>query len=117
MMRIELPIATISEANRRGHEHWAARAKRAKSQREAARLYAYAEFGSKPPQPPMTITMTRRSPRKLDEGNLAMSMKSIQDGLCDAIGIDDRTGTGIEWRYRQEKGKPQAVIVEIERGD
>lgn len=114
-MRIELPIATTSEANRRGHEHWAKTAKRASTQREAARLFMCSEVGARPPRPPMVITLTRRSPRSLDEGNLAMSMKSVQDGICDALGIDDRQNTGIDWRYRQERGKPQAVIVEIEQ--
>ena len=57
-MQIELPIRTWSEPNVRAH--WAARARRAKTQRKVARAYARAALGAAgPPRGPMGVTLTR----------------------------------------------------------
>lgn len=107
---IKLPIATVSEANLK--EHWAKTAKRRKSQRHET---GWELKRTRPPSLPLTVVLTRISPRKLDEGdNLNMSMKAIRDGIADWLGIDDGSDL-VKWEYAQHKGQPkeQAVLIEV----
>ena len=127
-MRIVLPIRTRSEANRR--EHWAAKAKRAKEQRGVAAMLvrrAYNASGARKPDAsgaltlrgkavlsePVTITLTRIAPRKLDSGNLEASFKAVQDGVADALGIDDGDER-LTWVYGQLKGDPKEYEVWVD---
>lgn len=111
MIRYEIPIRTISEANNR--EHWAAKAKRTKSQRLMSRLITISALSRhKELWHPMTITLVRHGKRKMDSDNLARSFKAVRDGIAEAIGIDDGDDR-INWQYRQEKAKGYTVIVEI----
>lgn len=104
-MRIELPIATVSEANRR--DHWATKARRTKAHRNAA-------WALCPVYPvPCVVTLTRVAPRALDDDNNVSSMKAVRDGIAKRLGVDDRSPL-VEWRYAQAKGKPAAVIVEFQ---
>ena len=113
---VTLPIHTESEANLR--EHWAPKSRRAKDQRGTARIILrqpqYAELFRHHGN--FEITLTRIGVRTLDSDNLANSFKHVQDGVSDALGIDDGSAR-ITWRYTQEKGKPKeyAVRVKIER--
>lgn len=106
------PLHTVSEANYSGKLR--EKMKRKKMQRR----YAYMSLRERKRvwTAPMTVTLTRVAPRRLDEGdNLNMSFKSIRDGIADAVGVDDRDSSYI-WVYKQKKGKPReyAVIVEIQ---
>ena len=122
LLRVELPLTTVSEAN--AHEHWRAKAKRAKSQRDAVAnrlrpfprsigedfllcasgaLYAGG----------LVVLLTRVAPRSLDSDNLSRSLKACRDGVADALGIDDRDPR-VTWLVDQRKG-PAAVVVEIFR--
>lgn len=104
-MKIELPIATVSEANRR--DHWATKARRVKAHRNAA-------WALCPVYPlPCIVTLTRIAPRGLDDDNLRGACKALRDGIADKLGIDDRDPR-VEWRYAQAKGKPASVVVEFE---
>ena len=104
-MRIELPIATVSEANRR--DHWATKARRAKLHRNTA-------WALCPAYPlPCIVTITRVAPRFLDDDNLRSAGKSARDGIADRLGVKDNDPR-VEWRYAQAKGKPAAVIVEFQ---
>ncbi|NIA07165.1 MAG: hypothetical protein GWP14_05955 [Actinobacteria bacterium] len=116
MIEVLLPLRTWSEANLR--QHWAKRARRARKQRQAAWLLVRAacnradiSFSSGP----ITVTLTRLAPRRLDCDNLASSLKAVRDGVADALGTDDGSSR-IKWRYDQRKGQPgeYAVLVEIE---
>lgn len=110
-LTINLPLATVSEANKR--EHWGKTYNRRKKQRSDT--YYACRSESKPPQPPLTVKLTRISPRRLDEGdNLPMSMKAVRDGIADWLGIDDGSDK-IKWLYGQKKGVPKerAVLIEI----
>jgi len=111
-MVINLPIKTVSESNQRGH--WAKKARRVRQQRDAAYLLVREAIGVLPDGLPeyRTIILTRISPRKLDTGNLAVAMKAVQDGVADALGIDDGDER-FDWRYAQERGKVYSVRVEI----
>lgn len=107
----EIPVKAVSLTNE--HTHWRSKHNTAKPQRKAGYLYALqARIRTLPF--PLVITMTRIAPRPLDSDNLPPSMKSIRDGISDALKIDDRDPR-VEWEYRQEKRKPKeyAVLVEV----
>lgn len=106
----EIPVKAVSLTNE--HTHWRKKANTAKAQRKAGYLYAMqARIRTLPF--PLVITMTRIAPRPLDSDNLPPSMKSIRDGISDALKIDDRDPR-VEWEYKQSRRKPKeyAVIVE-----
>lgn len=119
MIALTIPLRTVSEANRASSEHWRVRHKRAKSQRETARAFTLIQVGHlgtiyrKWPAVTLTVTLTRISPRVLDDDNLASSQKHVRDGVADALGIDDRDPR-VTWDYAQEKGKPGFYGVRIE---
>lgn len=100
---IYLPIRLESTANKR--EHWAQKAKRAKAHRFAAIAV--------PPHPlPCIVTIIRIAPRPLDDDNLAISAKSLRDGIADRLGVDDRDPR-VMWRYGQRSGKPKEYAAEV----
>ena len=105
-MKIELPIATVSESNRR--DCWQVKSRRAKAQRNTALALC-------PAYPlPCIVTLTRVAPRSLDaHDNLRSALKFAVDGIADKLGIKDNDPR-VEWRYAQAKGKPAAVIVEFQ---
>ena len=103
-MIVHLPIATVSESNRR--DHWQVKRKRAKAQRTMAATLV-PRFGL-----PCVVTLTRISPRALDDDNLRGALKHVRDGVADRLGIDDRDPR-VEWRYAQRKGAVKAVEVEL----
>jgi len=108
---IILPLRTVSLANQR--EHWGKKARRAKSERQAAYLLTKGKL----PTPPCVVKLVRVAPRELDDDNLRGSMKSIRDGIADRLGIDDRDPL-VTWEYGQAQGKPKeyAVLVEVKAG-
>lgn len=103
-----VPVRLISEAN--AHEHWRARQKRAKAQREAARKAMGADVRG--PAPPYTITITRIGPRKLDSDNLAGSAKHVRDGVADWLGIDDGDER-LTWLYAQRSEGAGVYACEV----
>lgn len=113
-LTVTLPIRTESEANLR--EHWAKKSRRAKDQRGTARMilgqWKYAPL--KRHTGTFEITLVRIGQKPLDPDNLANSFKHVQDGIADALGIDDGD-VRIKWFYAQVKGSPReyAVMVEI----
>ena len=102
-----IPIETVSLTNVR--EHWAKKARRAKAQRSAAFVMTapIVRMGL-----PLTVMLTRISPRALDDDNLRGALKSIRDGIADRLGLDDRDER-VTWRYAQAKGKERAVEVRV----
>lgn len=109
-----LHIRTVSEAN--VHTHWRDRQHRAKTQRSAMFYRCKATWGTAPPLP-LTITLTRVSPRALDDDNLAASQKAIRDGVSDflagAYGTSNDRQPGLVWHYAQRKGRPNEYGVEV----
>lgn len=97
-----LGIRIESEANRR--EHWRVKANRTKAQRKVA-YWALWDAGFIDGKPPITITLTRIAPRKLDSDNLAGGFKAARDGIADWLGIDDGHPS-LTWLYAQRKGAP-----------
>lgn len=109
MAALLIPIKTVSTLNQR--EHWAKRARRARSERMLASMVTPRRLDL-----PLTVSLTRIAPRALDgHDNLSSSFKAIVDGICDRLEIDDRDPR-ITFRYSQERGKPKEYAVRIEIG-
>ncbi len=106
-LTMKWPIRTYSETNQR--EHWAAKSRRVKKMRaDAAMLFPKCTL-------PLTITLTRRALRQLDDDNLPPAFKAIRDGIADKLGIADNDPR-VTWRYMQERSaqvRDYAVIVHI----
>lgn len=121
-----MPIKTVSEAN--SSEHWAKKASRHKQQQYFTNLFfqrAVKEFSL-----PCEITLTRLSPRTLDNDNLLSSLKYIRDEiaacllpelkvtyvskgkLIESKGFCDNDPR-ISWKYDQQKSKLYGVNVKI----
>ncbi len=114
-----VPIATKSASNLR--EHWRARQRRVKAQRHATTWAAYgrkdkAELEDLHEAPPCTVWLTRVSPRELDDDNLRGALKAVRDELAELLGLKSDRDPRVSWEYDQRKGKPSAVVVEIEPG-
>lgn len=109
-MKVEfkLPFRTVDPGNAR--LHWAAKAREAKVQRQAAWL---AVLSCRPlPHFPVRVTLTRVG-RKVDQQNLGGHFKALIDGIADAYKVDDGDERW-QWVFRQERGKHPCVRVEIE---
>lgn len=111
MIAVTIPIRTRSTLNQR--EHWATRAKRTKSHRQAAKL---AWRRARPPPLPVRVLLVRVAPRALDGDNLQGALKAVRDGVADWLGVDDRDPR-IRWEYEQLRGKPGEYAVRIEVSD
>jgi crossover junction endodeoxyribonuclease RusA len=95
MTRIELPWPNAAlSPNARGH--WAKMARFKKGARELAHWTAL-EAGARyavlcpfaPEAPTITVTFCPPDKRRRDLDNAIASFKSAQDGIADALGIDD----------------------------
>lgn len=104
-----LPLRVVSEANQR--QHWATKAKRAKSQRHAL-AWAWLAAGLPCERKPVTVTLTRLAPRSLDSDNLAGGFKAVRDEIASLCGFDDRDES-VRWVYAQEKAKTYGVRCEV----
>jgi hypothetical protein len=58
------------------------------------------------------VTLTRVSPRKLDDDNAIAGFKPVRDGVADAFGLRDDHKC-LSWVYLQRKGPP-AIEIRIE---
>lgn len=110
MITFVMPMRMENLANKR--EHWAAKAKRAKSQRQTAFIYARAGIGINTKPPFGMIKITRVGKRRMDSDGLAISGKHVRDGIADALEIDDGDPC-FHWAYDQRIGKEYGVEVEI----
>lgn len=108
---ILVPIRTIPGMNVR--EHWRARAKRVKAEREAVAWVLTTQALQEYPQPPLKVTLTRIGPSNgLDDDNLAGALKSVRDQVAQWLGVDDRKREIVRYAYEQERGKEWAVRIE-----
>lgn len=116
LVRVEVPIRTVSESNARGH--WSRRAKRTRDARGLVKLVLGARVSSAPlrfPSPMLlAVVLTRIAPRALDgHDNLRAALKGCVDGVADWLGIDDRDPR-VEWRYAQQRGAARQYAVRVE---
>lgn len=87
-----LPIRTSSRANDH-HSHWRSTAKTTKRDRTGAHLVlsGHKAFLQKLLAKSIVVRVVRIAPRELDShDNLGMSLKSVTDGVADALGVNDR---------------------------
>jgi hypothetical protein len=115
MAEWHIPVVTVSEANR-SSEHWTKKHKR----HNAQKLQVRSAFNEHMPKIklPCRVKMTRISPRSLDFDNLVSSFKWIRDEVGAKLTGNNIPGRGdgderITWEYAQEKGKSQAIRLEI----
>lgn len=107
-MQILVPIRTVSGLNVR--EHWRARSRRVKAEREAT---AWALTGKTRPALPCAVLLVRVGPSNgLDDDNLRGASKGVRDEIAKWLGVDDRSPL-VTWGYGQRRGKQWAVEVEI----
>lgn len=89
-IEFEIPVETVSLTN--AHEHWSERARRAREHRTAARLLCSSAISRTFVDELLArggvVSLTRRARRELDSDNLPPSMKSVRDGIADALGDD-----------------------------
>jgi hypothetical protein len=113
-LTLTLPIRTVTESNAK--EHWATKHRRAKAQRQDVFISLGLSHRTRPPLP-LQITVTRISPRPLDEDNCVSSLKHCIDGIADWLAGEYGKGNdrlpGLTWRYAQRRGKPKEYAVEI----
>jgi len=108
-VKLTLPLKTQSTSNLR--EHWAAKAKRMKPQRDGACLMVKSkirELGSTR----LVVLLTRIAPLELDDDNLRGALKAVRDGVASALRVDDRSPL-VRWDYGQRKGEPHQQEVEV----
>jgi len=106
---IAIPLRTGNGLN--GREHWRARSRRVKAERETV---AWGLKKVQAPLPPCCVVLTRLGPsRGLDDDNLAGSLKAVRDQVADWLGIDDRHSDLVRYRYAQRRAKDWAVTIEF----
>lgn len=111
MLTLHIPLKTVSAANAR--EHWRAKHRRVKAEREAIAWMLKAK--SPPPLPlPLVVTMTRLGPSNgLDDDNLASAFKAVRDQIAQWLGVDDRSPL-VRWVCAQRREPKWGVLIELE---
>lgn len=94
------------------HQHWAVKARNRKTLRRHAWVLTPRRMRA-----PCIVHLTRLSPGILDDDNLRPALKSIRDGIADALGIDDGDPS-VRWEYAQARCKrgDEGVRVRITNG-
>lgn len=117
---VEVPVATVSEANAR--THWRQRSGRAAKQRAAVALLVRAldpccmgpaatlVSGQLVSGRGLVVRLTRVAPRPLDSDNLAGALKACRDGVADVLGVDDRDSR-VVWVVDQRRGKAAVEVA------
>jgi hypothetical protein len=108
----EIPVRTYSEANLR--EHWAIKSRRTKANKQAAYMVCLSKRVKYKIKFPVHVVLVRLASRRLDSDNLANSFKAVQDGIADALGVDDGDESKVTWEYRQEKSPRGKYAVRVE---
>ena len=109
MKTVTIPLRIQSVSNLR--EHWSARAKRTKSEREIV-FWAMGISAVRPPMP-CTVTLTRIAPRSFDGDNLQSGCKAARDAIAQWLCVDDGDPR-VTWVYAQEKGAPKQYLLRVE---
>lgn len=123
MIKFSIPIKTVNPLNgAQGRTRGAvfAKAARRKREREAARCCVlaalaergYGSLGFWHARVKATATLTRISAGVLDSDAAPAALKSVRDGIADALGINDGSDAVI-WKYEQKKCKRGAFGVEV----
>ena len=114
MISVLVPIATVSESNSR--DHWRKKAARVAEQRAVVGIVLRPRLAALGTWQSLAVTLTRVSPRSLDDDNLRGALKAARDSVAKELGIDDRDPI-VAWRYGQEKSKSMGVRIEIRKAE
>lgn len=104
---------TANTSRRGGHDHWAIRAKEAKTWKLAV---LFAVTGKRPVAPlkRAVLTLTRCSAVAPDSDGLVSSFKHVLDGLVDAGVLENDRMANIGMpEYRWERAKPGKGFIRI----
>lgn len=129
VITVELPVHLKNTSNAR--QHWGTTARKAKVRhtvelavRTAARHRGIVEM--LPPlalsggadEHDLAVRLVYVGPRVLDDDGVASAVKSLRDGVADALGVDDRDPR-VTWVPDQERGgvREYAARVEVYRVD
>ncbi len=118
-MKLTLPVRTKSGDN--AHEHWRFRAERAAAHRTGAALLVRGWWLKRHSVNArkdllaggLLITLTRVAPSELDDDGNASGMKSIRDGIADALGLKSDRDPRVAWKCDQRKAGVREYAVEI----
>lgn len=112
MIRLPWPNRQLSQNAR---VHWAVRARLTAAARHTAAVLAREALGrNSAPPAPVRLTCTFQAPdaRRRDRSNMIGLMKAYEDGIADAMRVDD---ANFIWTYQVgQPVKGGAVIVEVE---
>jgi hypothetical protein len=102
-----------------GREHWRVVAKRAKLHRAAIKVRLRAPAQNIPlvsyfrPETRFFVRLVYVGPRQLDDDGVASAVKSLRDGVADALGVDDRDPR-VVWVPDQERGGVREYGARVE---
>jgi hypothetical protein len=117
MIRFTIPIRVDNPLNGpqgRSRAAMLGKAAKRKKQRNAARVCCMEKLDRIPGLGLGTAIVLRRvSPRALDGDGLQAALKSVRDGIADALGINDGSDA-VTWRYEWRRGGPRFYAVEVE---
>ena len=117
-LTVVVPVATRGSLNSR--EHWAARARRVKREREVVRNFLWSAAESAPwglRGRKTRVTLTRVNGGKMDDDNLPGALKGVRDEVASGWFKWDDADPRFEWVYAQEPGRgPAAVRITFEVG-
>jgi len=122
LLIVEVPVRLWNTSNSR--DGWRATAKRAKIVRTFARaavgsrilrsvLVKGRRFGTTDLPFPCSVRLVYIGPRQLDDDGVASSVKSLRDGVADALGVDDRDPR-VVWVPDQERGGVREYGARVE---
>jgi crossover junction endodeoxyribonuclease RusA len=115
-MKVVLPFPH-TDLSPNSHKHWRIKARAVKDARNTARiltLSAMATIHASMPDFPLELAIVFHPPdkRKRDRDNLIASMKAYQDGIADAMQVDDNTfKVSYEMGTIEPKGKVDVTIT------
>ncbi len=105
---VVVPLRLKNPLNNR--EHWRKVSARGADEKGLTRMM----LGRRPVPPlPLTITIVRVGPRKLDSDGLAASAKHVRDAVASWIGVDDGDER-LGWVYTQQQSSDHAVHIVVE---
>lgn len=113
---LRVPLRIQSAANLR--EHWAAKARRVKAERDAVCLTWLAMGNGLVPvlraDQRATVALTRIAPRALDgHDNLRSALKPCVDEIARCLGLTSDADPRVTWLYDQRRGKVREYAVEV----
>jgi hypothetical protein len=107
LLTVKVPVRLRNTSNSR--DGWRATAKRAKSVRSLAKSL----FRGRAVPLPCSVRLIYIGPRQLDDDGVASAVKSLRDGVADALGVDDRDSR-VVWVADQERGGVREYSARVE---